>query len=129
MKKYYKLPIPVVVKFAEQSGEIRTLEGVVKYKKHDAILTGVHGEQWPIERVTFDKNYLPVLPTKKGENGSYVKSRVEVQAYQLASATSITIKNNNILKGNPGDWFITDANGDSWIVDDEIFNITYSKIV
>lgn len=129
MKKYYKLPIPVVVKFAEQAGEICTLEGVVKYKRNDAILTGVHGEQWPVERATFEQNYLPILPTTKGENGSYVKSKVQVEAYQLESTVSIRIKNNNVLKGNVGDWLIKDTNGNIWIVDNEIFNITYSKIV
>lgn len=127
MKKYYKLPIPVVVKFAEQSGEIRTLEGVVKYKRDDAILTGVSNEQWPVERNKFEKSYLPIPPIKNGENGLYIKSKVEVCAYQLDSPISLEIKKDTLLQGNAGDWLISDSDGNKWIVENKIFHLSYAE--
>ena len=37
----------VEFEFATEDGEIKTLEGVVSYKKGDAIITGIKGEKYP----------------------------------------------------------------------------------
>jgi len=61
----------VEVEFAEKNGVIQTLEGDVPYKARDAILTGIKGERWPIERSKFDEWYCPV----EGSQGRYRKSK------------------------------------------------------
>jgi len=56
--------IPVAVKFASDFGTCETREGDVSFCAGDAILTGVEGEQWPIERPKFDASYAAISPTK-----------------------------------------------------------------
>ena len=69
--KVTKKPIPVSVAFAPADGVCGTLEGPVRYRAGDAILTGVQGEHWPIQRDAFLASYAPVPPTRAGEDGSY----------------------------------------------------------
>ena len=55
--KAVKKKIEVEVEFAKEDGEIQTLEGVVSYKKGDAIITGIKGEKYPCRRDIFDESY------------------------------------------------------------------------
>ena len=55
--KAIKKPVEVVFEFAEEDGEIETLEGKFSYKKGDAIITGVKGEKYPCRRDIFDQTY------------------------------------------------------------------------
>ena len=55
--KAIKKPIEVDFEFAEEDGEVETLGGKVKYKKGDAIITGVKGEKYPCRRDIFDQTY------------------------------------------------------------------------
>ena len=52
-----KKPVIIDFEFATEDGEIETLEGVVSYKKGDAIITGVKGEKYPCRRDIFDQTY------------------------------------------------------------------------
>ena len=56
MKAIKKL-IEVDFEFAEEDGEVEALGGKVKYKKGDAIITGVKGEKYPCRRDIFDQTY------------------------------------------------------------------------
>ena len=55
--KAIKKPIEVDFEFAKEDGEVETLGGKVKYKKGDAIITGVKGEKYPCRRDIFDQTY------------------------------------------------------------------------
>ena len=58
--KAIKKRIEVEFEFATEDGEIKTLEGVVSYKKGDAIITGVKGEKYPCRRDIFDETYVVI---------------------------------------------------------------------
>ena len=55
--KAVKKPIVVNFEFAKQDGVIKTLEGLMQYKKGDAIITGIKGEKYACRRDIFDKTY------------------------------------------------------------------------
>ena len=55
--KAIKKPIVIDFEFAEEDGEIDTLEGKMSYKKGDAIMTGVKGEKYAIRKDIFDETY------------------------------------------------------------------------
>src|SRR5205085_7690083 len=64
-----KRDLVVRVEFAEKDGMLSTPEGPVHYSTGDALLTGIEGERWPVARDTFDRNYVPVAPTRSGKPG------------------------------------------------------------
>ena len=84
----------VEFEFATKDGKIETLEGVVSYKKGDAIITGIKGEKYPCRRDIFDESYTIVekydtsdLSFKKWykwiEKGKYrCKCGQEVDSYE-----------------------------------------------
>ena len=55
--KAIKKSVAIDFEFATEDGEIKTLEGVMSYKKGDAIITGVKGERYPCRRDIFDQTY------------------------------------------------------------------------
>ena len=55
--KAIKKPIPIDFEFATEDGVIRTLEGLMQYKKGDAIITGIKGERYVCRRDIFDESY------------------------------------------------------------------------
>lgn len=55
--KVRKKPIILEAEFAEEPGTINTLEGDLHYSKGDAIITGTHGEKWPVRRLLFNETY------------------------------------------------------------------------
>ncbi len=55
--KAIKKPVVVDFEFAAEDGEVEALGGIVKYKKGDAIITGVKGEKYPCRRDIFDETY------------------------------------------------------------------------
>ena len=55
--KAVKKPIVIDFEFAKEEGVINTLEGLMQYKKGDAIITGVAGERYPCRRDIFDQTY------------------------------------------------------------------------
>ena len=55
--KAIKKSVVIDFEFATEDGEIKTLEGVMSYKKGDAIITGVKGEKYPCRRDIFDETY------------------------------------------------------------------------
>ena len=70
-----KKPIPVQVEFATFEGTCETLEGSVRFRAGDAILTGVKGERWPVGREAFLSSYEAVPPTRTGSNGAIARAR------------------------------------------------------
>ena len=124
-----KRPLPALVTFAAVDGTLLTLEGPVKYKEGDALMTGPSGERWPIRRSTFEATYQPSGPQPMGEGGLYLKKPMPVQAAQLMTPMILTLDaHRGTLTGKLGDWVLKDASGRQWIVANEIFNATYELI-
>ena len=55
--KAIKKPVIIDFEFAAEDGEIETLEGIMSYKKGDAIITGIKGEKYACRRDIFDQTY------------------------------------------------------------------------
>jgi len=121
-----KRAVPVEVRFAGSDGICITKEGDVSYKAGDAIMTGVEGEQWPIERAKFDATYEPIAPTNAGEDGSYSKKPTTVYALQMNELFYVDVSwGAGRLEGEPGDWLLQYGPGDYGVVSKSIFEKTY----
>jgi PGDYG protein len=121
-----KKPIPIQVEFAPADGVCETLEGSVRYRAGDAILTGTKGEHWPIRRDSFLSNYEPVPPNAAGENGTYRKAPSLSYALLLDQEQEVPVGwQDDPLHGRPGDWLLQYADGSYGVVADDIFRETY----
>jgi hypothetical protein len=124
-----KKPIPVRVEFATADGVCTTLEGPVHYRAGDAILTGVRGEHWPVERDWFSSSYQPVPPTRAGENGSYSKAPSLTLALRLDQPRDVLVGwQKDPLHGQPGDWLLQYADGSYSIIGDGVFRESYAPV-
>lgn len=121
-----KKPIPVQVEFAAADGTCDTLEGAVRFRAGDALLTGVQGERWPVSREAFLSSYQPVPPTQTGHNGAYRKSSAPAYAMRLDHPQNVPVGwQNDPLHGEPGDWLLQYADGTRGVLRDRIFRETY----
>lgn len=124
--KCIKKPVPHPVVFAAGDGVLETREGLVAFAAGDAIVTGVEGECWPIGRARFERDYVALNTGEPGCNGLYMKQPQPVEAEQLTQAHAITLSAaRGVLTTQPGDWLITAADGEQWVVADAIFRQTY----
>ncbi|HEX8168345.1 MAG TPA: PGDYG domain-containing protein [Beijerinckiaceae bacterium] len=122
-----KKPIPVQVEFAAADGVCETLEGPVRFRAGDAILTGVEGERWPVRREMFLSGYEPVPPVRAGENGSYRKRPTVAYALRLDRPRDVPVSwQDDPLHGRAGDWLLHYADGTYGVVRDPIFRKSYS---
>ncbi|MBC3918861.1 hypothetical protein H8L32_15325 [Undibacterium sp. CY18W] len=114
--------VEVYVSFAKTDGLLQTLEGKVPYRVGDALLLGIQGEQWPVERNQFDEWYRPV----EGKAGWYVKVK-SVLATQLPYAFRVPVTADGLvfLTGKAGDWVVQTAIGHLSVVDKLIFAQSY----
>lgn len=121
-----KKPVAVEVEFAAADGVCETLEGAVQYSAGDALLTGSHGDHWPVRRALFGSSYEPIPPTRAGQNGRYRKLPALAHALRLTQSFDIPASwQRETLHGRPGDWLLRYAGGSFGIVQDEIFRETY----
>lgn len=60
--KVRKKPLVLDAKYAECEGYIDTKEGRMSYYAGDVIMTGAHGERYPIQRAIFDDTYDVLTP-------------------------------------------------------------------
>ena len=121
-----KKPIPVQVEFAAVGGTCDTLEGAVRFRAGDAILTGVQGERWPVSRETFLSTYQAVPPTRAGANGAYRKVAAPAYAMRLEQRRDVPVGwQNDPLHGQPGDWLLQYADGSRGVLRDQIFRESY----
>jgi hypothetical protein len=99
----------------------------VQYSAGDALLTGGHGEHWPVRRELFLSSYEPIAPTRAGENGRYRKLPAPAHALRLTDSFDIPASwQRETLHGRPGDWLLRYADGSFGIVQDAIFRETYA---
>src|SRR5581483_7170590 len=121
-----KRPVPVTARFARTAGVCNTLEGPVRYRRGDALLTGSRGEQWPMSREAFLRSYAPEPPTAAGADGTYRKLPSDVLALQLDHALAVPAGwQDDPLHARPGDWLLRYADGSHGVVNDAIFRDTY----
>jgi PGDYG protein len=124
-----KRPIPVVVEIATTPGELQTLEGPVRFRAEDALITGVQGERWPVARERFDATYEAVPPTVPGASGLYLKRPVTVLARQMDKAFAVRVGYAaDPLQGQPGDWLLQYAPGEYGVVSAAVFGQTYEGV-
>ena len=121
-----KQPFEVPVRFATSYGQCDTLEGAVRYRAGDAILTGRHQEHWPVQRNRFDAAYEPVAPTVAGSDGHYRKRPDTVMALCLTAPLEGPVGwQEDPLHGRPGDWLLRYQDGSHSIVQNNILLETY----
>lgn len=121
-----KRPLPVAVEFAKTEGVVNSLEGAVHYRSGDAILTGVKGEQWPIQRQKFEQRYAPIERTIAGEQGFYLKKPARVWAKRLTGNLTVHVGwQAEPLSGVSGDWLLQYGLDDFGIIQNDIFLKTY----
>ena len=116
----------VKVRFAHNAGRVQTAEGDVEHAAGAAILTGTHGEQWPVEPIRFDTNYEPVPPTRSGDDGIYRRRPNGALARQLDRPFHVQLRDGRgTLYGVANDWLVQYAPGDLGVVSAQIFAETY----
>jgi len=124
-----KLPIEVAVTFAESDGMIETLEGPVRVQAGDAVMTGVEGEHWPIERHRFFETYDAVPVASAALANQYIKRPMTVWALTTNTPTSIRLsKDRGLLHALSGDVIVQYEANDFAVVGAEIFQKTYEKL-
>ncbi len=122
-----KKVVRVRVEFAPASIVIETLEGPVFAAFGDAIVTGTHGERWPVGRERFLTKYLPVSPTISGGDGFYQSQPNTVLALKMEEPFTVVLSDGvSLLTGKVGDWLLDYGDGSLGVVDSCIFTDTYT---
>lgn len=124
-----KREIGVAVVFSRKADVIGTLDGPVRCGVGDAVVTGVRGERWPVQREVFEKLYEPVYPLQMGEDGQYCNLPVEVEAARLTHPYLLELPGQQgTLSGKAGDWLVRKPDCSMGVVAGDIFSETYDII-
>ena len=117
----------VAVTFADEPGELMSLEGPNRYARGDAIVTGATGERWVVSRERFDPKYLPADATlTHGQPGAYRNRPSVVLAKRMDEPFTIARSaGGDRLTGAAGDWVMQYAPGDYGVVKAERFAKVY----
>jgi hypothetical protein len=122
-------PVTLSVRFARAPGVLQTLEGPVRYRAGAALVCGLRGECWPVERGPFERRYEPAAGTAPGSDGAYRRQAGIVLARRLDATLEVRVgAHGDLLRGRPGDWLLQYAPGEYGIVAPEIFADTYALI-
>jgi len=107
---------------ANDDGEIRTLEGYVRYKKGFYIITGPHGEEYPISPEKFRE-------LKDDYKNGRCSPKMIIKYAKLADHNGeVRTSWGETLYYNSGeDYIIRHGNGDYGVVKRRIFEDTYQK--
>ena len=109
---------------AQDSGVIKTLEGPVKYKVGDYIMTGPHGENYPIGPDTFRH-----LKTDNGDGTASPKKIIKLVKLADHDGHVILQYNGSKLDFNSGKHYIVKHGpGDYGAVQTDIFDKTYERV-
>lgn len=119
----------VLVAFADEHGELMSLEGPNRYTPCDALVTGTGGARWVVARERFDAKYVPASPELvHGQPGAYRNRPVPVLAKQMGEAFSIARSSaGDVLRGAAGDWVMQYAPGDYGVVQAQRFAAVYRR--
>ncbi len=118
----------VDVVFAVEDGELRSREGINRYRRGDALITGSTGDRWSVSRERFDIKYEAVPPAISGSDGRYRACPVPVWAKQMATPFTIARSaGGDVLEGNARDWVMQYAPGDYGVVENSRFQQVYRR--
>lgn len=124
-----KFGVRTSVEFAVADGAVTTGEGTVAYSKHDALLTGMEGERWPVPRQRFDEAYEPIAPLRPGKPGTYCKRPQVVWAKPMCERFTVELGGDRgTLHGTAGDWLMQYAPGDLDVVSSAVFAKMYELL-
>ena len=125
-RSFVKQDMLVRVAFADEAGTLETREGQVCYQKGDALLTGMEGEVWPVERSRFEAFYTPTEDTALKDKGVFKPVARPVWGLQVQEVFTVALSGEKgILRGGAGDWLVQYAPGEYGVVAREIFARTY----
>jgi hypothetical protein len=117
------------VRFAAKPGVVETLEGPVRHRAGAALVCGLRGECWPVERAPFERRYEPAQGTVAGRDGLYRRRPGVVLARPLDAALEVPVgAEGDLLRGRPGDWLLQYGPGEYGIVAPEVFADTYELL-
>lgn len=123
MARYRKKPVHIKIEPVEEARTIKTLEGAQDIEPGQYLATGTKGEQWAFGQNVFD-TYEPV----PGREGYYTKSAdVTVEAVRLAHPIEVR-RPGWKHEGEPGDWLVTLAPDDQYVVKADVFAETYEPV-
>ena len=118
-----KKDIPLQFRIAEQPETIETLEGPQPAAVGAYIMTGTKGENWPIPKDEFEKNYNII-----GDNTA-AKKPLPIPGKQMQEDFFVTPTwSPNKLHGKPGDWLVQYEPGNYGVVEASIFDETYDLL-
>lgn len=119
-------PHLVEAEFATADGELGTLEGAVRYRSGDALLTGLEGERWPVARERFFASYDAEPPTLPGANGRYRRRNGSVWAWRTDQVMDVVLsEGRGSLHAEPGDFLVQFESGDMAVMPPTIFAKSY----
>ena len=125
-KKARRRALDFSVIFSTETRKIETLEGPVQCSPGDAVITGIHGEEWPVGKERFQELYEPVPPTKWGEDGMYRRLPLAVDAAEITDECSFTLPGKRgSVKAQAGDWLVRQPDGGMGVVAKRVFDETY----
>ena len=75
MPYFIKKPIPIEAVQQNKPFTTKTMEGILDGKSGDYLVTGVNGEQYPVDKEIFEKTYYEV--TEDVYNAYHKKHEVE----------------------------------------------------
>lgn len=122
-----KREVKRAVVFAREDGVCLTLEGPASFSIGDVIVTGEHGERWPVSRARFPERYRACEGTRAGEDGWYRSVPREVLARRLDARTEVRAGGGTLV-GEAGDWLLDYRDGSRGVVRGDIFAETYEIV-
>ncbi len=122
--KVIKKPIVVSFRFAATDEVVNTLEGTVTAKAGDAIITGVKGETYPIQRNKFEASYEFDEAT-----GKCFKKAIIVEAVRMDAPFEVKVGwSDTPIQGKAGDYHLTYGPGDFGAVAADVFDASYEIV-
>ncbi len=116
----------VDVEFAENAGELMSLEGLNRYAPGDALITGSTGDRWCVSRARFDLKYEALVPARQGQPGLYRNKPLAVLVKQITEPFTLArSEGGDVLKGAAGDWVLQYAAADYGVIADARFKRVY----
>jgi hypothetical protein len=116
----------MLVTFAREDVVLQTREGIVAYRKGDALLRGGEDDTWPVAFEHFKEVYVPIGNTVLGEDGNYSKKALPTFALQVEEPFVVELSDEKgLLQGTTNDWLLQYAPNNYGVVAQEIFEMTY----
>jgi len=125
-RRLRKRSVAVEVEFASMLTTVHSHEGEVHAVPGDAIITGLRGERWRVAAANFSRRYQPRPPTAMGQDGTYQSIAADIVGYRMQQPFTVLLTDGvSLLRGQPGDWLTSYADGSLGIVSSGLFEHYY----